>query len=349
MNSQVCNIMLVFLSLFLVVQGGEVQAEVIRYKPLKKKVEQGDRLKIRGFHGKVKLVGARSSSHLAVRLRQVNPDQAPDFAKDIMDDWSFSLHKKDSVIQLMVRSPQSKRKWEKFLTQGGIPRFLVEVRAPSIPAQVAWHKGPVSVENWSAPLQVLNQNGSTSVSGGEGSLKWSAQNGSLTVTQRKGQMELESVNARIHLKDVKGDVNMENFNAKTVITGAEGKMKVASRKGMTVIRRSQGRINFENGQSKFKVKDFEGDIKGHSTQGRVEAHLKGQSSVRIMSDKATVSIHWPGSGATVNVGTEDGKLYVPQYLREVRLPNLKQRRGRLRGQQAGSIFVRTETGNIGVH
>ena len=68
--------------------------------------------------------------------------------------------------------------------------------------------------------------------------------------------------------------------------------------------------------------------------------------MRIQSKEGNVNLTLPNSGASVNVATAEGQLVLPAFLAVTRSPNLKSSKGKLRGEVAGSVFVRTTEGNI---
>lgn len=323
-----------------------LSAEVLEFKPLTMELEKEDEIHIRGFDGSVKLVGRSQGRQLVVSVKQINSDKAPRSVRNTFDEWLFSLQRKGKVIEIEVRSPPSKQAWRQLLMNGGMPKFEIHVMAPAVPARIGWKSGSVEVSNWSAPLHILNEEGRTLVTGGKGPLKVVAQEGPLSVSGRDGVISLENYIGKVGVGRVKGQLTVENFAGDTVISESDAQIYLSSFRGTTEVKGGSGRVEFENERSTLKVSGFKGDLKGSSGQGAVVAQLVGDADVRVSTQEGSVSLRLPNSGASVNAGTEEGAMYLPQSLQLTRLPNLKLMRGRLHGKNKGYVHIRTKSGDI---
>jgi hypothetical protein len=108
----------------------------------------------------------------------------------------------------------------------------------------------------------------------------------------------------------------------------------------------KGNLDFKNGNAPLRIDRFEGELRGQSGQGPVIAEIEGEADVRVRSQEGAVNLKLPESGAWVNLGTNEGQMQVPSFLKVTRLPSEQLRTGRLHGSNGGSVFVRTTSGEI---
>ncbi|MCB0364857.1 MAG: DUF4097 family beta strand repeat protein [Bdellovibrionaceae bacterium] len=335
-------------SLLFLSEGQQSEAAVLDYKPLAMEVQKGDRLVIQGFEGRVKLVGnnRNNAKDIVINLKQDNPANMSAEGKAVLDEWLFSLQRKGEVIEVAIRSPQSKQVWSKLLMSGGMPQFYMEISAPPIPAEVTWRKGTVSIENWNDTLSVHVLEGETRVVGGKGEAQVVHQDGTLVLSGREGNVSVESFKGTLTVAKVKGKLDVENFSGTSRISDVDGQLNVTSTSGTMKISDSKGRLDFHNLRANLVIDDFSGELRGRNGAGSVSASVKGEADVRIHSKEGGVSLRLPNSAARVNLGTAEGNMALPNYLHVSRLPNLRWVRGRLRGDVKGSVYVRTNEGNI---
>lgn len=324
-------------------------SSAIEYKPLTMRVEPQDQFLISGFKGRVNIIANEKSSSITIGIKQINSDRASGEIKELFDEWLFSLQRDENLVELTVRSPQAKQKWAKYLTESEfIPEFEITISAPSRPLKLAWRTGQISLKNWMQLAQVQIQEGRVDIQGGSGGVKVSHQEGQVMVTGYKGSVDIDTYKGKIIAQDTQGPVVIDNFVGESIISNSDGDVALSSFKGSMKVNKGKGRIDFANERGILNISGFSGDVRGRSEQGAVIANLNSSSNVRITTEQGNVSLRLPGSGASVNLGTEDGAFYVPNYLRLTRLPNLKLMRGRLRGKNPGNIYVRTESGSIRV-
>ncbi len=325
-------------------------AETIDYKPLPVEVRAGDRLLIRGFKGQVRVQSQAKAKNLSVKLRQINPDKnqmSPEL-KEVLDEWLFSVQRREQNIEVIVRSPQSKKVWSQMLVSGNMPSFMIEVTGPAIPLDIALKQGPVRVEDWTAPVSILANEGAVEVLGGNGDLKVSGQTGAISVKGRKGKVSLESYSGKILVSDNGGQLQLENFSGDSEVNKFEGPIQLSSTRGSAKVVNSKGRIEFFNGRGALKLESFEGAVKGVSEQGGLSLSLKGEPDVRVTTKEGNVFIAAANSGAYLNLGTSEGRIAGPSYLSSSQTPSLRLMQGRMRGNVKGQIYVRTEAGAIQV-
>ncbi|MCB0342413.1 MAG: hypothetical protein H6626_03765 [Pseudobdellovibrionaceae bacterium] len=321
-------------------------ASDLRFKPMAMGVSAGDRLNVKGFFGDVKMVAEPGAQSVVIQLVQSQSSSAPGFAQQMGDEWHFTVRKDGQTIFAEVESPQSKQSWAKLLMSGGIPAYRLEIRGAALPVELNWREGNVTVQNWKGDIQINQLAGKLNIQSVEGDARLFLQKGQLNVEDHKGAVFVKTYDANVRAKKVEGPFSVENFSGVTNLDEVEGSIYLTAFKSPTVVENVKGRIEFKNGQGSLKILDHEGAIRGHSGEGTVSVAVKGEADVRIKTEQGEVSLRAPGSGAWANLGTEEGTLYVPNYLKLNRYPSLKVREGRLKGQRSGRLFVRTQSGNI---
>lgn len=323
-------------------------AKTLEFKPLSIQVQPEDKYLVRGFKGKITVVGRAKGDQLQVTLKQIQPAKIPSDMKDIVDEWLFSVQRKGSLIEVVVRSPHSKTSWEKTLQSQIMPSFEMELIGPSRELELALREGDVRLENWSAAAKIYAQNSDVLVQGGEGELDLGVQEGKVTLLKHKGKAVIESYSARITSRNGDGFLSIVNFTGPTDIVQHDGPVELKGYEGGFVISQGKGRLEFDVDRATVKVSDREGELRGKSQQGSIVAKPKGEAEIRLTTKEGNISLTLPGSGAQVNLGTEEGQIYAPNYLRLSRLPTMKMVQGRMKGSVSGQVYVRSQSGSIRV-
>jgi DUF4097 and DUF4098 domain-containing protein YvlB len=324
-----------------------VQAQVMQYKPLSIEVGAKDKLMITGFRGRVQYKAANSGQVITVQLKQTNPTQIPADIKESLDEWLFSMQKTEGVVQINVRSPQSKKTWTKLLTdKNWQPSFELLIQGPSLPTTISWRDGDIVLDGLRHPAHVQAQNGKIIVTNQKAAVDISHNSGEVALQSIDGDVEVETFAGKVIVAQVKGRVIVHNFNGATQLSGVAGQVEISSFDGLIQVDKSQGRLEFKTEKGAVRSAQFEGDIRGTTNQGAVTLATMGRSSVNINSKEGNISLQMADSGASVNISTKDGALTLPDFLQVSRQPQLRMARGRLRGKQPGQVFVRTETGGV---
>lgn len=320
--------------------------ETIAYKPLNMQVQPGDQLMIQGFAGDIKFIPNERANSLSISLKQINPKKGSDKVLSLLEEWMFVMDRKDKKIRLIITGPASRRDWAPIVRQNGMPQFHLIIRGPSLPVKISWWKGEVQFNQWKSSADINLLNGSIAVQKMEGDLKLFGQAGSMKVSQHKGQILIGSYRSTVLLNEVEGDVELENFAGKSQLFKVKGAVRYKGFKGALRLSDSEGDVQFESRQAGIQLAKHQGDIKGRSAEGRVGLDLQGKVNVNVRSQAGEISLKLRGSGASVNLGSREGLIYAPSYLRTTSYPTLRVKQGRLRGREQGRVFVRTESGVI---
>lgn len=309
-------------------------------------VREGDRLVIRGFEGEVRL-RSHTSDRVILRARQQNAEDMPVFVRQSLEEWRVSIQRQENEIEVVIQSPQSKQHWTQFLSQGGMPSFVLDIAAPSIPLEVSWRKGRIRLENWEDSGRLTLQEGEILVRGGKGDLQLFHQEGLVDVKGRTGQSDIETYSGRVLVSGLEGRLQLENFMGESVLTEVKGVARIHASRGSTHLTKGSGRLEFDNGSEIFRIEGFDGDVRGQSAQGAIVAQTLDSREFRVTTQDAPVTIQAP-PGANINVGTEEGALFGPNSLSRAQTANLRLMRGQVQGTGSARVFVRTGSGAIRV-
>jgi hypothetical protein len=219
---------------------------------------------------------------------------------------------------------------------------------PAVPVEINWGEGKMTSINHGSSLRITQNKGDVQILGGDGELHISNQDGVIHVKDHKGAVNIDSYLAKVDLENLNGQVELENFTGESKVERIEGALTMTSFRGSTKVAGVKGHMEFKNGNSSMNIADFQGELRGKSLQGPVTVEVLGEADVKVESQEGAVNLKLANSGAYVNLGTADGALLVPSFLKLTRLANQQIRTGRLHGSNGGNIFVRTTTGDVRV-
>lgn len=316
----------------------------LTFSPIKMMLMPEDQILIKGFRGEVEYVVNESLQDLTMVVEQKTAKANLRFK----DEWQFSFKREGAVVQIFIEGPTSKPTWNEILALGEIPYYHLKVVGPSRPLRIHWNDGRIIVTQLKSSLQISSIKAEIQASGIRGDVMISTQEGSVRVRDSQGEVKIDSYLAKVEVENVEGRLELENFTGESKVRQISGQVDLSSYKGNTIVAEAKGRLEFKNGQSALHIEKFEGELRGRSGQGPVYADIRGEADVRLESAEGQVNLKLPGSGAWVNVGTAEGSLAVPNFLKLTRLPSQQIRSGRLRGSNSGSVFVRTTSGDIRV-
>ena len=305
------------------------------------KVQEGDQLFIRGFSGKLRLIGKPQGRAVSLKAIQVNPKG---LSLDSWKGWALLFRRAGRRVEIVVKGPSSKLVWD---VASRRPRFEIFVEAPPMLAEIHWQEGTVSVQGWKSDLVASMGRGQVDDSKGKGSHRISLQNGSLKVSSHEGELDLESYKGRVSVVESQSRVRFENFAGVSEFKKVSGHIYFTSYKGETKFVQCEGEIEFNNIQSPVKIEKFKGVVRGQSKQGSVRVSSVGQANIHLITEEGAVYLNLLRSSARVDLGSIEGGIYAPKFLNLTRLPNLKLIRGRLKGGvKGGKVTVRTRSGKI---
>ncbi len=320
-------------------------SKTLEFKPMMIDVKPGDRYLVKGFRGKINLVGKSNAKALKVSLRQIQPAKVSSDMKDIVDEWLFQVQRRDNIIEVVVRAPHSKSSFAKTIQTQQMPSFEMDLEGPSYPIEMGLRDGSVKIESWLAPLKLYAQKADVSVRNGDGDFQLAVQEGQVNLFSHKGRAGIESYSAKINVSESEGPLSIVNFAGNTEVNSHSGPVEVNGYQGTIQVNKGRGGTEFDVDRAVVKILNREGQLRGKSLQGAVTATTSGEAEVRITTTEGNVNLQLPGSGAQVNLGTDEGQIYAPNYLNVAR-GETKTVRGRLQGKTSGQVYVRSQTGSI---
>jgi DUF4097 and DUF4098 domain-containing protein YvlB len=331
--------------LFLLAFAPHSYAAVTEFKPLAMETKPGDTMAVRGFDGDVKIMHGKAAQ-VVVKVRLETSESANSAIRKSLDEWNFSMQRGETGIEISVQSPHTKEVWREILKSGGAPKYHLEVTAPSMPLELVWRNGNVTLDNWSAKGQVSIQQGQVTALGGSGDLRAVGQEANITVRNRAGKVDAESYSGKVLVDSVKGSVEAESFTGEATVQRSEGQIAVRGFKAPLTVTGGKGRIDFETVRGPVKVNNFGGDLRGTTDEAPVTAKLAGAENVRITSGAGSVTLDLVNSGASVSATSTEGSITGPPHLRADQMAGQKVMRGRLKGAVDGSVVVRSQSGPI---
>lgn len=180
-----------------------------------------------------------------------------------------------------------------------------------------------------------------------GSLDINAYEGALEVAGFQGDISLNSYAVNALVKNVEGNLNVESFNAENKFYSLKGKLSLEVNQGKVEVEQMEGDLKYTSHAADILTRAIKGDLRLKTKLGSVKLFLEEGGSVRVRSEEAKVNVYMPkNSGAHINIGSSDGDIDFPKYIELKRYPSVKVATGRLRGRLGGSVFVRSEKGDI---
>ena len=299
-------------------------------------VQTGDRLVLKGLEAQVQIVSQPGAS---LKISGVEESAA---------EGAFLLEKKGNVIEIKMREFDGKKAWLANLAQANKFTKKIEISGPAIPTEITLRGGSVVAQKWTKEMKINLQSGRVSALNGAGSLAITLQKGELNVTSQNGKVTTDMYNGRTNLKDIQGDMDVTLFAGQLSMENVRGFISVSTQQATGKIIESSGTLQFENGKGSLSIQKFQGRMEGQIQDGTlgVSMTLDSELDVKAKSGKITV-YSAPSSGASVNLFTVEGDIFVPNELRVVKSSAEKSARGRLRGDsQRGSIFVHGQEASI---
>lgn len=266
------------------------------------------------------------------------------------EGWRMVAGRTGNQYFLETQAPPAKKVAEDVVQgRSDAPTYSVEISGGSLPVEFSVKEGDVIARPLKHPVVITHQSGMIDVKGGEAEIKIHSHQGQVTVDEPKAGLYLDGFSGQWNLKKISTPTVLRNFSGRSVLTDFTGTLTLKSFRGVHQIIKGKGKVDFDIVQGNLQVSEWEGNLVGSTEQGNVVARLKGAGDVRVQSDSATVTVSLPkGSGAKLNVGSMEGKMYVPPNLGSAQYEKYKVYQGKLKGGVEGSLFVRSKTGDIKV-
>jgi hypothetical protein len=300
-------------------------------------VQEGTRLVLKGFEAQVQLNAVPGAT--SVKISGVDESGY---------EGSYVVTKKDNTIEVNMVEFGSKKTWMNALPKANSQLKKIEISGASIPVEIQLKGGSVIAQKWSKDLKVSMTSGRTVTSNGTGSLQLYVQKGEISVTDHVGRVNADGYSGTMKLTNIQGDIDASMFSGQLNIEKVRGFLSLSTQQATGKVNQGSGTIQFENGKGSLSLQGFQGRLEGQNQDGTVSINMAMDSEVDVKSKAGRINITPPAaSGASVNLYTVDGEIFVPNELKVNKLSSEKSVRGRLRGTtQRGSISVRSQEATI---
>ncbi|MEK2688811.1 DUF4097 family beta strand repeat-containing protein [Bdellovibrio sp. GT3] len=302
-------------------------------------VQEGTRLVIKGLDAQVQLVAAPGAN--SVKISGVEESGF---------EGAYVVTKKENIIEVSMNEFGSKKTWMNILPKASSQAKKIEISGAAVPVEVQLKSGSVVAQRWSKDLKVSMTSGRVATANGTGTLQLYVQKGEISVADHVGRVNADGYSGAMNLKNIQGDVDASMFSGQLNLEKVRGFVSLTTQQATGKVNQGSGTIQFENGKGSLSLQAFQGRLEGQNQDGNVTINMTLDSEVDVKSKAGRVNIISPAaSGASVNLYTVDGEIFVPNELRVSKLSSEKSVRGRLRGTaQRGSISVRGQETTIQV-
>ena len=306
-------------------------------------LQEGDRLVIRGLSAQVQLV-AQTAGHISPSggsLKISGPDEGSQAGK-------FVVQKRDHVIEITMNEFASKKDWKESLSRTGAYSRKIEISGPSIPVEIHLRDGSVNLQHWTKEARVHLVQGKITSQNGSGGLQAQLQKGEITLVDQSGKIQTDSYNANVSIRNLNGDLEAQAFAGTLSLEKTKGFASLNTQQANVKVAQSSGSLQFENGKGPLTIQGYQGRVEGQTGEGTVNLSFLAESELNLKAKSGRITIQAPpNSGASVNLSTTEGDIFVPKELKVNRLGAEKNVRGRLRGETPkGLVLVRSQEGSI---
>lgn len=294
-----------------------------------------DRIIVVGLEAQVQLVGQANASKLKVTGLDDTADPG---------QWGFEKH--DRVLFVRMQEYLDKKDAKDAL--GKSRRKVLEFIGGPVSMDIQLREGQVNIQHWSKDLKIDIVKGKITSVGSSGPLSLQVQSGDIAIQDQSAKVTADIYKGLLTVKDLQGDLEGSLFSGSTSIEKSKGFLSLNTTQGQAKVVQSSGTLQFENGKAVVIAQNFAGRIDGQTQEGNVNLGVLADSDVHVKSTNGRVTVQTPpGSGAAVNLLTNEGEIVVPSELKVTRGATEKTARGRLRGtEQKASVFVRSQEGTI---
>ena len=299
--------------------------------------QEGDHLVIKGLDAQIQLIAVPGSNALKVSG-----------IEETAGEGAYVVTKKNNIIEIKMNEYDGKHAWMNILAKPAGHMRKIEISGLALPTEVQLHGGGVTAQKWSKDLKVSMTQGHIVSNGGNGSIDTYVQKGDILILDHTGKINADVYAGNLTIKNAQGDIDASLFTGPLLIEKSHGFCTVQSQIGPAKIAQGTGTLQIENGKGTFAVESYAGRIDGQNQDGTISVKMVLDSEVDIKSKAGKVQVQAaPSSGASVNLLTVEGDIFVPAELKVNKISSEKSVRGRLRGEgQRGSIFVRSQDGTI---
>lgn len=299
-----------------------------------------DKIKISLFRGDVSYTATSPGTPLEVKIIKSSDSGSP------FEGWKLAQRKEGNTYVFEAMSPDQKSEALASL-QGAAPKLNLEIKAPPTAVDISVKEGNIKGLFAKQNVTLTHQSGVIEVLSGSGELKINSYEGQVKIENYEGALLFDGFSPKLLMKKFKGPSLIRNFSGNTLVTEYSGALTLKLFQSSASLSKGSGKIDFEAFRGGISVGDWEGDLSGESDMANISVRIKDLNSVRVKSNGGNVTIYHPAtSGAKINLGSEEGKIYAPEGFKIGAVDKLKIAQGKLGGTGGGQVFIRTKTGDI---
>jgi hypothetical protein len=264
---------------------------------------------------------------------------------------TYSVFRNGKVIEIRMNETNDKvSSNEEFRRALSAKAPKIEISGGVVPVEVQVRQGTVTGQRWSQDLKLSLVQGRVQLQQGVGMVNAHVLKGAVQISEHKGRVVVDSYEAQVQLRGIQGDGEVRLFSGALVGEKWKGFWTLQTQQSQVKLQDVQGTVQFENGKGSFQVLSLLGRLEGQNQEGVISAQLSLDSEVDVRTKSGRVQVQLaPGSGAALNLKTEEGEIQVPSELKVVRAGAEKIVRGKVRGDaQRGRVFVRAQDATISV-
>jgi DUF4097 and DUF4098 domain-containing protein YvlB len=249
-----------------------------------------------------------------------------------------------NVLQIRSREPIAKENFGQYPAK----KRTIEISGASVPLELHAFEAQVQLTSWASAALLHIQRGKIIAKDGTASLTAHSQTGEISILNHQGPVAVDAYKSNVTLRDLTGDGDIDNFSGETLIDKAKGFLSLTQGAGTTKVLASTGTLQFEVVKGVMSIQKFQGRVEGQTQEGPVTVIMAPETEVNLKAQSGRVTVDAPhDSGAALNLVTQEGDIYVPNYLKVNRDGSQKTLRAHLKGDSAkGSIFIRSQEGSI---
>ncbi len=255
----------------------------------------------------------------------------------------YMVNMENGTFVIRTKEPATKESFGQWTPK----KRVIEIQGPALPVEIHIFEGQVQLTKWSREALVHVQKGRIVSRDGTASLTAHSQNGEILVQNHQGRLDVDAYKSNITVRDLNGDADVENFAGETTVDKAKGYLSLNQGTGSTKVTGSSGTLQYELTKGNLSIQTFQGRVEGQSQEGPVVVTMAADSEISLKSQSGRVTVNTPkDSGASLNLVTQEGEISAPNTLKVNRDGGQKSLRGHLKGEQKGSVFVRSQEGSI---
>lgn len=228
------------------------------------------------------------------------------------------------------------------------PVCQAQIAIPPQNLQIHVLEGGITVQKTAADLLLHVQKGKIILKEATGSATLHVQRGEVAVSDFQGRVKLDLLQAASQVKGLQGELELQALAGDHVIERPTGNLRLMQAQGSLKVLGGSGSLQVESVRASVSSQGFQGRIEGQAEEGQMTFAVAGEPDVNLKSKSGRITVSLPsGSGAQLNLSTQEGELVGPASFTIAREGSAKSLRGRMRGGASqGNVVIRSQEGTV---